>query len=249
MNINEYTIKKIENANIKHVLLDAIKEAALDVDESGVSQLEKTINQRLPGKDNAGSDIGELTPEEFVFSVINLIEKGMITDTSEKYHESGDVRPWCSSFELMIPGNCGVISIDNLPENTTLYIAKTHGDSLCVVADGIKKEAVGNTHFIIGAKSPEDNTQELYTFFAGSMTPAYEFENGSFEGKEFFEGQTITIEEAKQMKVTSVKYGSPEIIQKLKDAVPLSKLIEKNEEKTENTSADVINKDTEIDEI
>ena len=85
----------------------------------GTNYLDSTLRQRLGGIEGAGSWFENMTEEE-------LLEKLVSTETELTEFTPEGAIPGCTYFSINIPGKNGIINIDDLPEESPLFLSITH---------------------------------------------------------------------------------------------------------------------------
>ena len=183
------------------------------------SLLDYIVNQRLDGPSNAGSDFG-------ITNNVELVKTLYQTNWHEV--EDPDVKGNKKVFEADIPGNVGICSIENLPEDTTLYaIDPKHTGNVMIGAANIPKTETEVSHIIISQASEPGQKDVVVTAFPGPVVA-----DQSIPETELQHGKAITIEEAKAFGFDTVKYISPEMERELS-------LINQEIEKTEALEEEV----------
>ena len=139
--------------------------------EKALEYLEKSIKQRNPGPDAAGS----------VFTEPQTIESLINASWVPYPHEN--IKPPAIGFKADIGGTLGIAPIDALPDDQEIRFQPAHdggvkneeGQHLAEVVAQIPEgdRGVGHTTLIVGPVKEEPGKFQVWTFFPGDATPKH----------------------------------------------------------------------------
>jgi hypothetical protein len=162
--IAQSVLKELNDNNLNEedasVAVDKVKEAFLNSDES---YLKKSLEQRNPGKDSAGSTFLE------TLSIDDLINADW-----EPYNHPNISSP-AIGFKSSIPGKLGVAEMKSLPKDLKVKFQPAHkgeGEGAEAVAEIPESNLlVKHTTLILG---PKGDGLTVWTFFPGDATPKFD---------------------------------------------------------------------------
>lgn len=190
---NEFVKKALNNA----------KKLIMGKDEEGNDKtyLDVMLNQRIEGKNNAGSSYKVDSKEE-------LYQKLISQEWSETTHP--DVMPGCKVFKSNLAGLEGILDIDDLPDDVELYaIDPKETGKIGIGAGNIEKNPVKETYLIVGKEQIDGKEEDVvFTFHPGEPVRPSEIET-----KEIPDGTKLTKEEAEQLGFDKVKYLSDKLLE------------------------------------
>ncbi len=203
--------------------LDNAKKLIMGKDEEGKDKtyLDIMLNQRIDGKNNAGSSYKVNSKEE-------LYEKLISQEWTETSHP--DVMPGCRVFKSNLAGLEGILDLDDLPDDVELYAIDPKGTGkIGMGAGNIEKKPVEETYLIVGKEQIDGKeTDVVFTFHPGEPVRPSEIET-----KEIPDGTKLTREEAEQLGFDKVKYLSEEMLQQYRhknSAMKLENSVKKSKE-------------------
>ena len=171
---------------------DAILRANAKDPGDNTVYLKSIIDQRTEGKFNMGSSFKEgLGYKE----ILSMFVSNDFVETTEKEMARGAIRPGTRSVELNIPGNQGVISAKDLPEDAVVWAVDGHGvGSIEFGAANISKIPVNTTTLIIAADRNTNDFAFLLTALPGDVrSPSSLEEVGVKEGTKFTKKEVIEL--------------------------------------------------------
>ena len=159
------------------------------------SYLESQLLQRIEGPTNAGSSYENMTPAE-------LLEKLYNADWEQVEVEA--VMQGCTAFRTDLPGLNGILDFDKLPKDAELYVIDPKGTGkIGIGAANVEKTPEEDTYLIVGE---EDGKEVVYTFHPGKpIAPSM------VDAKDYPHGTKISLEEAKALGFSKVKFISEEM--------------------------------------
>tara|TARA_R100000008_G_C3525407_1_gene136313 strand:+ start:172 stop:810 length:639 start_codon:yes stop_codon:yes gene_type:complete len=146
----------------------AVKKAFEDTDPD---YLEKSIEQRNPGPEAAGS----------VFAEPQAVQSLIDAEWTPYPHEN--IKPPATGFKADIPGTLGIVPIDVLPEEQEIRFQPAHGGAVkneegqhlaevvAQIPEGDRE--VEHTTLIIGPSKEDPEKFQVWTFFPGDATPKF----------------------------------------------------------------------------
>jgi len=183
-----------KNSNRIKQALDNTKEVMM----GDKNYLDRQLEQRLEGPENAGSSYGGITKEE-------LLQKLYDAEWEQVEHEG--VMAGCTAFKTNLPGLSGILDIKNLPPNTEFYAIDPKGTgNVGVGAVNVTKNPVEETYIILG---DEAGKEVVFTFHPGepispSMVKSETLPNGT----------KLTREKVEQYGFRMAKFITPEMKKK-----------------------------------
>ena len=107
-------------------------------------------------------------------------------------------------YKAPISGKCGVQSIENVPDDTEIWLFKDgHGNTLSAGFASKEYADVNESSFLVSMRDPKKPF--LVTMFPGPVTPAYELDGKSINGIETHDAMKVTVQEAKELGVQFLK--------------------------------------------
>ena len=91
----------------------------LEIPAGNTNYLDSTLRQRLGGIEGADSWFENMTEDE-------LLEKLVSTDAELTEFTPEGAFPGCTYYKINIPGKNGIVDLDELPENSPLFLSITH---------------------------------------------------------------------------------------------------------------------------
>ena len=127
----------------------------------GTNYLDSTLRQRLGGIEGAGSWFENMTEEE-------LLEKLVSTETELTEFTPEGAIPGCTYFSINIPGKNGIINIDDLPEESPLFLSITHaGTGRLSISTTTKVPAKNESETTIILGNEEGIGEVMFTLHPG----------------------------------------------------------------------------------
>jgi hypothetical protein len=160
---------------------------------------ESCIKQRL------ADGLGSTTD----FRSVDALENALLTASYVPFEDNGALIPGCYAVKTYdIPGHLGIVPVDSLPDEAVLTLRDPKNTGFLSACTATQQRTdVDFTVLIIGKEDDGDN-EVMYTFHPGAPVPPPSLKAGvpnEVTGKEYHDGDQITVAEAKSLGIMDVK--------------------------------------------
>ena len=159
--ILQESYERIGESDEKKKRLIKALELTTEIPARDTNYLDSTLRQRLGGIDGAGSWFEDMTEEQLVEALISPDNE--LTEFTPEGAFQG-----CTYYKINIPGKNGITDIDDLPEDSPLYLSITHaGTGRLSVSTTAKVPAKDETETTIILGQEDGVGEVMFTLHPG----------------------------------------------------------------------------------